>query len=1008
MARMKTLLLAAIMALSAAWVDAGVSVYNYRVVSSAIPSARTPRLFICDTEAERPATLVADGDLAYTKDTDILWLRSAAAWVDITSGGGGGGHVIEDEGIPLAARANLNFTGAGVTCTDSTPDTICNIPGGGGSLTVEEADSVPTVAAVDTIQFDQADGFTVTDETGGNVQVDLTITDALVPNNITIDLATLATTANAGDSATSFFPAGEIEIARGGTGQATAQLAINALTAVSGATNEYVLTKDTATGNAIFKAAAAGSGGPGVSVVNLISYWELEEASGIRLDSHGVNHLADNNTVTQAAGKIGNAGQFVGGSSEFLSGAGEQLTGDFTISTWIYPDTLIGNTDYGTGIITNHNSEAAGDWAVTSTSLGAVVVYHWSSAGADLDGKMKTTTTPITATAWHHILFRRSGSTYTVWVNGTSLAFTTASTITGWGALGLSIGKHYTGVGYYWNGRIDESAIWARALSDTEIADVYAAGAGLGYPHDITPIEEGGTGQITATAAFDALAPTTTQGDLIYHNGTDNVRLAKGTAGQQLTMNGGATAPEWAAAGGGSTPTGTGFRYVTAGVEDAAAHSIVDGDVPNTITIDLAATATALAANGANCADATHFAVGVNASGVAECEAIAAGDVPTLNQNTTGTAANVTGTVAIANGGTGQTTQTAAFDALAPTSLQGDLIYYDGTDNVRLLKNTTTTTYLSNTGTLNNPAWAQVALSTGITGTLPVLNGGTSNITEQGAINRLTNVAAAVNEHVLTKDTATGDAIFKVVPSGGTVPSGTGFRHVTTGTEDAAAKLVDVADLSVAFTLPIVDGGTGQTAAPQAFDALSPNTTIGDLISHAGGPSNNLRIPIGTGGQVLIVGSTGANFPEWTTLSVRLAANSALSTTTKTNLTGMAFTLAANTHYTFDCSFWNTSNATAVGVQFAVTFTGTTTEHRLVFRAPSGVSPSTVATTGSNAALPISFDSTTSQGNQTGVSELEGWLNVSGTGGVLQFQHGSETATLTTVLGGSRCNLQRY
>jgi hypothetical protein len=37
---------------------------------------------------------------------------------------------------------------------------------------------------------------------------------------------------------------------------------------------------------------------------------------------------------------------------------------------------------------------------------------------------------------------------------------------------------------------------------------------------------------------------------------------------------------------------------------------------------------------------------------------IQAGDVPTLNQNTTGTAGNVTGTVAVANGGTGQTTYT--------------------------------------------------------------------------------------------------------------------------------------------------------------------------------------------------------------------------------------------------------------------------------------------------------------------------------------------------------------
>jgi hypothetical protein len=66
-------------------------------------------------------------------------------------------------------------------------------------------------------------------------------------------------------------------------------------------------------------------------------------------------------------------------------------------------------------------------------------------------------------------------------------------------------------------------------------------------------ISEGGTGQASATAAFDALAPTTTQGDIIYHNGADNVRLPKGTGGQQLRMNAGATAPEWFTASAGTT-----------------------------------------------------------------------------------------------------------------------------------------------------------------------------------------------------------------------------------------------------------------------------------------------------------------------------------------------------------------------------------------------------------------------------------------------------------------------
>jgi hypothetical protein len=67
---------------------------------------------------------------------------------------------------------------------------------------------------------------------------------------------------------------------------------------------------------------------------------------------------------------------------------------------------------------------------------------------------------------------------------------------------------------------------------------------GLTLQDDLS-ITNGGTGQSTATAAFDALAPTTTQGDIIYHNGTDNVRLAKGAAHQALTMNNGATAPRW-------------------------------------------------------------------------------------------------------------------------------------------------------------------------------------------------------------------------------------------------------------------------------------------------------------------------------------------------------------------------------------------------------------------------------------------------------------------------------
>ena len=47
-------------------------------------------------------------------------------------------------------------------------------------------------------------------------------------------------------------------------------------------------------------------------------------------------------------------------------------------------------------------------------------------------------------------------------------------------------------------------------------------------------------------------ATLTTQGDILYRDGSGNQRLAKGTAGQVLKMNSGANAPEWGTDSGGS------------------------------------------------------------------------------------------------------------------------------------------------------------------------------------------------------------------------------------------------------------------------------------------------------------------------------------------------------------------------------------------------------------------------------------------------------------------------
>jgi len=142
---------------------------------------------------------------------------------------------------------------------------------------------------------------------------------------------------------------------------------------------------------------------------------------------------------------------------------------------------------------------------------------------------------------------------------------------------------------------------------------------------------------------------------------------------------------------------------------------------------------------------ANYFLAAPNGTaGVPTFRAIAAADIPTLNQNTTGTASNVTGTVAIANGGTGQTTANAAFDALAPSQT--------GNSGKYLTTNGTTTSWatVSSTGTVTSvaatvPAFLSVTgspittsgtLAISYSGTaLPIANGGTGQTTAQASMN---------------------------------------------------------------------------------------------------------------------------------------------------------------------------------------------------------------------------------------------------------------------------------
>jgi hypothetical protein len=104
----------------------------------------------------------------------------------------------------------------------------------------------------------------------------------------------------------------------------------------------------------------------------------------------------------------------------------------------------------------------------------------------------------------------------------------------------------------------------------------------------------------------------------------------------------------------------------------------------------------------------------------------------------------------------------------------------------------------------------------------------------------------------------------------GTVTSvgGTGTVNgiTLTGTVTSSGNLTLGGTLSgvslttqVSGTLPIANGGTGQTTANAAYNALSPMTTTGDMTYEAAGGIAT-RLPIGSTGQVLTV---SGGIPAW-------------------------------------------------------------------------------------------------------------------------------------------------
>ena len=147
---------------------------------------------------------------------------------------------------------------------------------------------------------------------------------------------------------------------------------------------------------------------------------------------------------------------------------------------------------------------------------------------------------------------------------------------------------------------------------------------------------------------------TPTAGGAGYGTGTAHAYTAAGTSGQPL-ISAGASAPAFGTLALGTANTNvSGALTVTNG---GTGVSTLTGIVKGTGTTAFTAATAGTDYSAGTSALTTGILKSTTTTGALSI-AVAA-DFPTLNQNTTGTASNVTGTVAVGNGGTGATTFTA-------------------------------------------------------------------------------------------------------------------------------------------------------------------------------------------------------------------------------------------------------------------------------------------------------------------------------------------------------------
>lgn len=220
---------------------------------------------------------------------------------------------------------------------------------------------------------------------------------------------------------------------------------------------------------------------------NLVSYWKLDESSGNASDSVGSNNLTNNNSVSYTSAKINNGADFGSTNTNkylsYNSGAIGSVNADKSISLWVKINTDLTGTDIYTiffewGFGSNYAGYLFEYSRVSSTNMFSAVRDRGCVGGDKIDYN-----NPTASAGYYHLVMTLSSTTLKFYVNNSLVGSTTINTGSGIcnGQNGIYVGTN-RGQALFSPVIVDEIGIWSRALSSTEVSELYNSGAGLQYP----------------------------------------------------------------------------------------------------------------------------------------------------------------------------------------------------------------------------------------------------------------------------------------------------------------------------------------------------------------------------------------------------------------------------------------------------------------------------------------------------------------------------------------------